>query len=262
MQFQRVMLEVNNVAAIALLLVVGVIMFRRHLHRQAPIFFAYVLFDTCGMAVVYGLLHFGNHYWWWYGSWAENGICILLGFAVIVEVFNKLFAPYEGIRYFAKVVVFWSAAVLVATGAFSAAFFHHVAFSVPILTVFLVLDRSLRIVQLGLILSLFAVSRYLHLRWKNLTFGIALGFGFYALTQLATWTVRIYYGQLVAGTVNVVQGAAYCATILIWAFYVLQPEVAHIPIVSLPSHELEKWDRALSHLLRRSATPPVSAATK
>lgn len=256
------MLEANDVAAIAFLLVVGVIMFRRHLHRQVPVFFAYVLFDTCGMAVVYALLHFGNRYWWWYSAWAEYGICILLGSAVIVEIFTKLFAPYEGIRYFAKVVVLWSAAALVATGAFSAAFFHHVAFSVPVLTIFVVLDRSLRIVQLGLILSLFALSGYLHLRWKNFTFGIALGFGFYALTQLATWTVRIYYGQLVAGTVNVVQGAAYCATIVIWGFYALQREAAHIPIVSLPSHELEKWDRALTQLLRRSATPPISATTK
>lgn len=262
MRFQQIMLDISYPLSVALLLVVAVTMFLRHLHRQAPIFFAYVVFDTVALAAIYALILFNENRRAWYGAWAEEAVCILLGVAILAEIFNRMFASYAGIRRFAKVVLLWSAVVLVAIGAFLAAFVHHVAFSVPILTAFLVLDRSLRFVQLGLILSLFALSRYLHLRWKSFVFGIALGFGFNALMLLAAWTVRIYYGQLVAGPVNVLEGVSYSASALIWVFYVLQREVAHIPIVSLPSHELEKWDRALTQLLRRSATPPISATTK
>ena len=262
MRFQLVMIEVNHLLAIALLFVVAVAMFLRKLHRQVPVFFAYILYALLFDVLHYGLVHLANPNWAWYSTWADDVFCILLEVAIFAEIFNRLFAPYSSIRQFAKLVVFWSAATLVVIGTFTAVFFHQVAYSVPVLTIFLVLDRTLRAVQLGLILTLFALSKYLHLRWKHLIFGIALGFGFYALMILTGDTVRMYYGQLVAGNVGALEGAAYCAAVLIWVVYTLQPEVARIPIVSLPSNELERWDRALAQLLRRSTSssiPPASA---
>jgi len=48
---------------------------------------------------------------------------------------------------------------------------------------------------------------------------------------------------------NLLWGTGYCIAVLIWTAYVLQPDAATVPIVSLPSHELEKWDETLKRML-------------
>jgi len=121
-------------------------------------------------------------------------------------------------------------------------------------------ERFVRIVQLGLIMSLLSLANYLHLRWRNFQFGVALGFGAYAVLMLTSNVLRAYYGQLVAGSLFAIENACYSLIISVWLFYALQPEAATIPIVSLPSHELEKWDLALSRLLGHTTSSSIPAA--
>jgi hypothetical protein len=259
MRFQLIMLEVNHLASASLLLALAACMVFRRLRSYAPIFFAYVVFSFSSTAVLYGLLHFGNPYWFWYGTWFNAGASLLLEFIIVAEIFNRLFAPYEGIRRFAKIVLLWALSVLTIIGALTALLYHEVQYSVPIFAIFWVLERSLRAMQLGLILVLFALSKYLHLRWKNLSFGITLGFGLYAVIDLAGNLARAYYGKLIGGSVYALEGASYWITVIIWIFYVLQPDVVRISNISLTSPELERWDRALSQLLKRSASSSLAA---
>lgn len=261
MRFQEIMLEVNYLAAISLPLALAACMVFRQLRSYAPAFFAYVVYSCSSAAVVYGFIHFGDPYWAWYGAWITEFISFPIEFFILSEVFNRLFAPYEGIRQFAKMVLLWTFVILIIGASVSALLYHQVQYSVPVLTAFLMLERSFRAVELGLILVLFALSKYLHLRWKNLSFGVALGFGFYDVIALASTIVRAYYGKLVAGNVNALTGASYWITVLIWAFYVLQPDVRRISSISVPAPELERWDRALSQLLQRSAPPSLIGPT-
>jgi hypothetical protein len=258
MRFQSIMLELNNLATIALLLVLAACIIFRRLRTYSPVFFAYAVYACSSAAVTYSLIHFGDPYWAWYGAWIAEIVGICLEFAALIEVFNRLFAPYEGIRRFARLVLLWALVVLTITGSLTALLYHEVQFSVPILTIFLVLERSLRAVELGMILVFFALSKYLHLRWKNLSFGIALGFGFYDIMALVSTIVRAYYGKLLAGNLNALTFASYWITVLIWIFYVLQPDVIRVSNITLPSPELERWDRALSQLLKRSMTALIS----
>jgi hypothetical protein len=250
MNYQYIVREVNNWVAITLQIVIATTIFFRQLHHQARFFFAYIIWQTFSVAVIYALAHFGPPYWAYYSIWINDVVTVSLGFAIIIEVFNRIFAPYESIRRFARIVLFWSAVVLIVVAAFISTY-REVANSVPILTLFLVAERSVRVVQLGLILCLFALSRYMHLRWRNYFFGISLGFGFYALLVLAGLTVRMYYGSPTTGLVNTILGCSYCASVMIWTFYVLQPDAVRVSIVALPSHELERWDESLARLLGR-----------
>ena len=245
-----VMLEIQYYSAFALQITVAATMISKGLYRQARFFFAYIVWQTISVAVLYAVFHRMSHIYYFYGYWINNAITVSLGIAIVIEVFRRIFAPYEGIRRMAG-IFFLSAAVLLTIISVAFLFYHHAEYSVPILTFVLVADRSVRILQLGLILALFGIARYLHLRWKNYLFGIALGFGFYALMDLVGLTVRMTYGKPVASTVDVLIGTAYCAAVVIWTAYVLQPEAAKVPIVSVPSHELEKWDAALKQLLSR-----------
>lgn len=256
---QRVMLQVNMVGQITLLLTLAALMLKKRLNRDTPVFFFYVVFDACGMAFLFTVQHLGFAYTTWYGSWVESMGCIVLGFAVISEIFDKIFASYSGIRRLAKDVVWGSAIILLALAAISVTLFHQVNYTTPVVTALLMLQRSLRFVQLGLILSLFAVSKYLHLRWRNFMFGIALGFGLHALMVLTGNIVRAYYGQMLAGAVGVLWASEYCVAVVLWIGYALQPDLAVASVISLPSHELEKWDLALSRLLGHTTSSSIPA---
>lgn len=252
--FQDIMRDVTSPLICVLLLVLAWIMFVRKLHRDLPVFFSYLLVDVIATAIPFVLiLSLPNSYTSWYSLWIGDAISIVLQFAILFEIFRKLFAPYEYIRKFATLAMFWSTAFLIVAGVLTAAYFHEVAFTSKILTVLLVSDRSVRIVQLGVVLSLFALTKYLHLRWKSLVFGITLGFGFNALMLLAFEVVRMYYGRPVAGLINGVVNVPYCAAIVIWLVYVLQKDVVNIPVMSLPSPDLERWNEILSQILRRTA---------
>ena len=242
--------EVQYFGALALQVVIVAAMIWRRLFPYARYFFAYILWQTFSVACLYVIWHKLPRSFYFYANWTNDAIDIILALAILVEIFNRMFAPYEGIRGMARILFISSAAILTATSAVFL-FFHNAAYSVPVLTVFMVAERSVRILQLGLILALFAITRYLHLRWKNYLFGIALGFGFYAVCVLTELVVRMTYGQLVMAWGNLLEGTGYCVAVVIWATYILQRDVAAIPIVSLPSQELEQWDATLSNMLSR-----------
>ncbi len=250
MKFWHYLVQIQYFSAITLQIAIVAAMLWRRLYRQAKFFFAYIVWQTITTPILYvfTIQHMKVEYF--YGWWINNAITITLGIAIVIEIFKRTFAPYEGIRRMARMLFLSAAALLIVIGVIFL-FYHHAEYSTPILTIFFVTGRSVRIMQLGLILALFAISRYLRLRWKNYLFGIALGFGFYAMMELAGVTIRMYYGQPVAFAENILQGTAYCLAVVIWTAYVLQPEAAKIPIVSLPSHELEKWDRVLQDMMSR-----------
>jgi hypothetical protein len=259
LKVQIIMFHANCVLAVALLTVLAVTMVRRHLRGQLPAFFVYVVFNVISTSLKEILFATGHWHAVWYEGWADDLTSVALGFVIIFQISSRLFASYVGIWRLAKVVMRWSVVGLVVAGALLAVFFHDVAYTDALLTVFLLLDRSLRLVQLGLIVCLFALSSYLHLQWKNFLFGVALGFGFFALMILTGHIIRFYYGQPVTGAVGAVWGSCYCLANLIWLFYAFQPEAATLPIVSLPSHELEKWDLALSRLLGLTTSSSIPA---
>ena len=245
----ELIVEVQTGVAVVLHLIVAARMYTCRLYEKARYFFTYIVWQNVSTFILYTFAHTSRN-WQFYSFWINNLITMSLGLLIIVELFDRIFGSYNSIRHFAKMILLWSFAVLMLIGVFLA-HFHKVAFSVPYWTVFLVTERSIRVIQLGLILTLFGLSKYLHLRWKNYLFGIALGFGFYALLALTGLTIRMYYGKLVFVWEDSLLGTAYCLALAIWTFYVLQTDAIKIPIVPLPSHELERWDEALARLLHR-----------
>ena len=259
MTIRQIMIEIQVYTALILQLVIAVTMYSRRLHARAKFFFAYILWQTLSTAIIYLLLHFGPPEYVFYTSWVNNFITMSLGLAIIIELFQRFFEPYTSIRRFARILFLWSALAFVAIGLLVATF-RQVNLVLPIVKIFFIMERSVRIIQLGLILVLLGLSKYLHLRWKNYLFGIALGFGFYALMALTGLTVLMYYGHLVGVFVDTLLGTAYCGAVVVWTCYILQPDAVSVPIVSLPSHELERWDQALSQLLGRKPSSSISAA--
>jgi len=98
---------------------------------------------------------------------------------------------------------------------------------------------------------LFIFASSLGLTWRHYVFGIALGFGIYAIVDLASLAARTQLGLISADVASVVRSVAFNCAVLIWVIYTLQPNPAESQIPEIPRHDLEKWDRALVQLLQR-----------
>jgi hypothetical protein len=122
----------------------------------------------------------------------------------------------------------------------------------PLFNATYAMDRAVSVLQCGLLISLFAFSRYFSLSWRSHAFGIALGFGIFASVELATSSVWLRLGAFGNRAVNLVTMATYHLCVLIWMFYLLRPEQPTSYISSPPpKHDLDVWNNELQRLVQR-----------
>jgi hypothetical protein len=253
------------VAPKVLLVVLLCGMVRRGLHRQFPMFFFYAVLQVVqsGFLFVISRSHFG------YGDEYHHTLSVTIAlsaavrFGVIHELFTHFFREYP-------VLVGSGRALL--RGATIALLF--VALGLAVLAPgnganFLVnatyaLDRTVCVLQFGLLISLFLFSRYFVISWRSHAFGIALGLGVYASVELATSTIWLHLGAFGNPVVNLFTMATYHCCVLIWIFYLMAPARSLRPTSTtkttkrkmtktsmLPECDLEIWNRELERLLQR-----------
>jgi hypothetical protein len=110
--------------------------------------------------------------------------------------------------------------------------------------------------QIGLLLALFAFSRYLGLSWRSYAFGIALGLGLFATVNLGTSAIRSQVEpiapNLSTDVLSLVTEIGYACCLLVWIAYLMAPEQRpHASVETLPDHDLEAWNQELRRLLQQ-----------
>ncbi len=223
-----------------------VVLWRRGLRRRYPIFFNYTAFSIVTFVALFGIRHCGLQHWYppyFYAFWTTSIISIGLGFAVIHEVFHGVFRPYDTLRDFGNVLFRWAAVVLVLVAIVTAAGGTNAA-DVRIMQTILTLERSVRVMQCGLVLFLFLFSSFLGLSSRAHLFGIALGFGIFAAFDLGTAVMRAAFGPMGNAEVSMVRGAVYGLSCILWLFYMRSEE----PERRTVEHRLRttEWNYALS----------------
>lgn len=230
-----------------------VAMFLRRLHRQFPMFFLYAAFEVLQWGVLFGIclssIGFGPPYVRVYSI--GLGISTAIRFAVISELYRHFLRRYPALngpgRYLfcgSIVVLLLIAAIVgVSAPATSPNFLFNATYA---------LDRTVSVLQCGLLISLFAFSRYFALSWRSHAFGIALGLGIFASVELATSSVWLHLGYFGDRTVNLFTMAIYHLCVLIWMFYLLRPERATSYVLNpLPKNDMEIWNNELQRLVQR-----------
>src|SRR5581483_726519 len=111
--------EVQYFGALALQVIIVAAMIWRRLFPHARYFFAYIVWQTFSVACLYVIMHRfpPPSKCLFYASWINNAIDIVLAIAILVEIFNRVFAPYEGIRGMARILFLAAAGVLIVTSA-------------------------------------------------------------------------------------------------------------------------------------------------
>jgi len=229
---------------------IAIAMLRRRLVRECPWFFAYTVFHVFregGQFYVYHRMTRADYFW---AYWVGQAISAVLGFAVIYEIYGNVFRRYEVIRRLGSLLFLWAATILLIVAVVVAASSQGSEANRAVEAV-ITLERSVRVIQCGLLLFVFAFANYFGLSWRHYVFGIALGFGIFASVEMAAIAIRGQLGPVAREALALANSAAYYCAILIWIGYFLAPQPAPSRVAKLPKYDLERWNQALLELLNR-----------
>ena len=228
----------------AIQLLIAVMMVRRKLRSEYPMFFNYTVFQVISHVVMFVLWHCPYKVYYT-GYWTTSALGIFLGFAVIREIFLVSFRPYEALREFGEMIFSWCLLLLVLI-ALLAAFMQSDPQNGRIYLALTTGERSVRILQCGLAIFVFVFSRYLGIGNKHQLFGIALGFGTFACVEMTTLLLFNQYSAISQQTMRITISASYMVCTAVWLAYMLAP-VPDRRTEVLP--QSERWNVALSNLM-------------
>jgi hypothetical protein len=232
----------------ALQTAIVVTMLWRRLWRELPLFFSYTVFLLL-CSLVFPYLKAVGPWTYFYGYWGTEVLAWAWCLAAIQEVMTHLCAPYAAVQRLIVLLFRWAGALLIAI-AFFTAYAAPGAEAARVMAGILVLERSVRIIQVGLLSLLFVFAGFLRLRWPHYVFGVALGFGIFCSVELAAITLRAHGGMAVNQLFVFLKPLAFVVAQAVWLFFIAVPErsPAYQP---RPAPAMEGWDLALGELLRR-----------
>src|SRR5580698_695881 len=198
--------------------VLAVVLWRRKLHKQFPVFFVFLLVQVANFAVIFPLYSTGNYNLYFTPFWLGEAVNAVLGFKVIHEIFLDVFRPYHTLKDLGTLLFKWAGIVMLLVSVVVA--FANSYEQSPLVHAITTLHRSVRIVQLGLILFLLLFSRFLGVSRKQVSFGISLGFGLFAGVELLLFALNSggFVSQRILNPINLV---TYIVAICIWIGYSL-----------------------------------------
>ena len=214
----------------------------RKAYRQYRWFSAYMAAEILQVCILYPLRDSRNAYFYAYCITA--GMSLVLGFAVIHEIFIGIFRPYHTLRDLGSVLFKWAGLVMLLVAVIVSASGQALQ-KEPLVEAMLILERSIRVVQCGLIMFLLLFSKYLGISWRQRSFGIALGFGLYATIDLSL--LALHLGAHISEDVaNLITMSAYIISIGIWITYAANKEVTREDAVRLLKSQ--RWEQSLSDI--------------
>jgi predicted transporter len=232
--------------------VVATAMYRRRLHKDYPYFFNYVVFQVLSFLIEFPLRNWDNYF---YVYWTMRALSIAVSFAVLLEIFKDAFRPYEALRDLSLILFRWCAlVVLLVAGMWAISSWRGNRIDNVTNAIFVV-DRSVRLMQCGLVLFMLLFSEYLGISRRNVLFGIAVGFGFFAAVNMLVMTALSHQRVVSNANLSRISGVAYIVSTLIWLAYSLVPATARTGLKE-PAEATHKWDRALDDA--RNPAPAVS----
>ena len=226
------------------------VLFRQKIFKRFPVFTCYIVFMLFGESVaLWELFRKVSTLQYAYTYYFVQFASIGLAFGVIYEIFKTVLEPYDAVRRVWRFLFALTSVILIIISIVW--LLYGSGPQVDRLTQTMnVLLRSVRVIQVGLLLLLFSLASSLGLTWRSYSFGIALGYGTYAIVDLVLSAMRLEYGDAVWKLESYCTTIAYGTSVLIWAWYVMQPEKLAGRLAVIPYNDIEKWNEKLEELLK------------
>jgi hypothetical protein len=218
-----------------------VAMYRRGLHREYPYFFNYTILSVLSEPVLFVIQRhsYPMYYWAYYVSVALSA---LISFAVLQEIFREAFRPYEALRDLSVILFRWSALLVLLFGAMWTITAAHSSQVDTVTSGILLVQRSVRLMQCGLVFFLLLFSEYLGISRRHVLFGIALGFGLFASVNMLFAASASHETFLPLSVLRQINSAVYNVSVLIWlAYTTLAPSRS----AALAAKRSQEWNSAL-----------------
>lgn len=219
-------------------------MLQRRLLRNFRFFFAYILTQIVTFAVV-----FPAYVWRGYASlfllyWCCNAISVIFGFFVIHEIFVDVFRMFHTLRDLGTVLFKWAGLVMLLVAAVVSVSTNPADLT-PIMQAIVTLQRCVRMIQVGMVLFLLFFSQYVGVSRRQHSFGIALGFGTFAVIELIL--ISSWVGSHLDGPwMSIVNMMAYNSSLVLWLGYVAVKRPARDSSQTLLRPQ--RWEQSLSDI--------------
>src|SRR5581483_7282998 len=173
-----------------LLILLGIVMWRRGIGHRLPSFLAFAFLGAAGDLAAYfaDIIPSVSALNFWRVFCVNLAIESVLKFLVVGDVFSNLLNPYPAIARLGKKLLSGFGTILVLVAAVVAAFARPDS-RFDIISSAHVVEQTVFLVETGLIVFLFGFATHFHLSWERLSFGILVGLGISSCVHLATWAI-------------------------------------------------------------------------
>jgi hypothetical protein len=230
--------------------VIAILLQRKH-HKKFPFFLVYLVVKVADFCVMYPV------YWWasdkfferYYMSIdsASTVVAVAIAFKVLHEVFLDVFRPFHTLRDLGSILFRWIGLVAVLVSVVVAA--STPANTSPLHQALIALQRCLRMSQVGLVLFLLVFSTYLGIRRRDLSFGIAAGFGAFAFWELVNWALLFGGHQPTSSNLmasNIASSVVYDGSLVCWCIYATQK--TKVRLSDSTTLQSQRWERSLTEV--------------
>jgi hypothetical protein len=241
------------IAPHVLQVVIASLMVRRGLHRRFPAFFVYTIFEIVQLGVLLGVSRLDRGA---YSATYAGGLAIsaAIRFWVIYELYVYFFHNYPTLNVSGRALFRGATLALLLLAVGIAVLAPSAGPDGPVRASY-TLDRTVSILQGGLLIVLFLFSKYFSLSWRTHAFGIALGLGVFPCVGLATSAIWLSLGTSSAYgnmLLNMLSMAVYQGCVVVWLVYLFRTETAPRPVPEvLPTQNLALWNQELERLLQQ-----------
>jgi hypothetical protein len=182
---------------------------------------------------------------YYFGFFATYLATVVLLFFICIEIFRSALAAFPGIAKFAIVIFRWAAVVSVIVSLSSISYTNRGLHLIADVSYGLM--HSVSVLELCLLAFLCLSMNALRLTVRDLSFGIAFGFGILSSGDfiVASWSSRV---ASVNDPVEFVYESLILATLAIWLIYCILPEPARKPILMPANSTIYRWNEIASAL--------------
>jgi len=222
---------------------------QRKLRSEFPVFFRYSLFCViaCAILLIPFVVSCPQYF---YVFLSLTAVSMVLEFGVLYELLVNALKPYSALIDLGKMLFRWAAVFLVLaallTALATAGSGNH-----KMVAAMQLLQRTVRLMQCGLLLLFFGLEKRLGLTWRTHSMSIAMGLGIYAGVDLST-TYLIDRMPAMTGFFQVFANLVYLGAVSLWAYSLAKPEPVRSNVLDSPRRLIfQRWNEALlTHSVR------------
>jgi len=227
-----------------MLLATMYVLHQRKLRTKFPLFFNYLAFYFVGLGLTFVAGSFLSGRQYFYAYWIVYTITTLLAFAVLYEVFVNILKPYSALIDLGKMLFGWATAFLLLASVLTA-FATTGNQGDKICAAVLLLERSVQLMQCGLLLLFVMFEKRLGLSWRSNGMSIVTGLGLLSAVELVTVFMRNRF-PATNGVMDTVFMGYFCLNLGFWMVMFLLPEPQRKTAQDSPARIIfQRWNEAL-----------------